>query len=70
MEDSIDEISKMESETTEEVEGRALQTGQISVSERIVKDDPYNEGKRDRVNKYNEGIKKIQAFTKVRIIKH
>ena len=56
MEDSQKEISEMESQTEEAVENRGLQSGQILVSERIVKDDPYNEGKKQRVNNYIQNI--------------
>ena len=59
MDDAINEISKMEAEETEKKKDKAIKSGQILVSERIITDDPYNKGKIDRVNKYNEGIANI-----------
>ena len=56
MEDSVNEISQMESQTTEDSNNRGLQSGQILVSERILQDDPYNEGKKERINNYIQNI--------------
>ena len=56
MEDSVNEISQMESQTTEDSNNRGLQSGQVLVSERILQDDPYNEGKKERVNNYIQNI--------------
>ena len=56
MDDAINEISQMESQTTEDADNRGLQSGQILVSERILQDDPYNEGKKERVNNYIQNI--------------
>ena len=56
MDDAINEISKMEADEVKKREDEAVKSGRVLVSDRIIKEDPHNEGKIDRVNKYNEDI--------------
>ena len=46
MDDAIDEVSKVETDIEQVEDAKGIQTGSIVVTDKIIKEDPYNEGKK------------------------
>ena len=55
-EDATSELALIEEETVQNEEAKGIQTGGIVLTDRIIRDDPYNEGKKASINEYVEDV--------------